>query len=593
MRSWGILPTLLGVAVLLASPLMPGLSAQRVRTAEAQALRDAGSHEARGRLTDAEAILQRLLEELPTSAGGLFALERVLRSQGRVVAVLPAADRFLSTVPEASGVRYLKLRVLAEVDSMDAMLRETDAWMRHAPADPLLYRQALPLWERVYGPEQALDLLSKGRLASGDPVTLALEIGDLLMSVDHTLDAVAEWARAAGSAGERGVEILRRLSEIDNAAARARAVEVLVDALERTPTTPERRILAVQVALSLRHIELGLGIANTLARQLDPTSRRVFLESVSGWGKDGGAVEATLWALTEIRESMGQGEEARAIDSRITQTALLAGDTATAIEAGRRLANSFPVGSPERRRFLAEGIRMRMRARPAEAVALSTALDAFRLEFPSAPELDGLAAMVSVRLQAGGEVDRAAAVLTAVEGPETSLERAYLFLSNGDVALARAALIEAVDGLSPARATDAIQLASLLGRLSAAGTNVVAQAAVEGHRGRGRQAALALEKRVPELPATDRPIALAEAARLAVGGGGTEDAARMHTVLVQSYPDAAEAAEAALALARWHARTRAGVGTAVQLLEGLILKDPGSSIAPEARRELQRLKGIS
>lgn len=593
MGSWGILPTLLGVAALLVSPLMPGLSAQRVRTAEAQALRDAGSHEARGRLTDAEAILQRLLEELPTSAGGLFALERVLRSQGRVVAVLPAADRFLSAVPEASGVRYLKLRVLAEVDSMDAMLRETDAWMRHAPADPLLYRQALPLWERVYGPEQALDLLRKGRLASGDPVTLALEIGDLLMSAGHTLDAVAEWARATGSAGERGAEILRRLAQIDNAAARARAVEELVDVLERTPTTPERRILAVQVALSLRHIELGLGIADNLARQLDPTSRRAFLESVSGWGKDGGAVEATLWALTELRESMGQGEEARAIDSRITQTALLAGDTATAIEAGRRLANSFPAGSPERRRFLSEGIRMRMRARPAEAVALSTALDAFRLEFPSAPELDGLAAMVSVRLQAGGEVDRAAAVLTAVEGPETSLERAYLLLSNGDVALARVALIEAVDGLSPARATDAIQLASLLGRLSAAGTNVVAQAAVEGHRGRGRQAALALEKRVPELPATDRPIALAEAARLAVGGGGTEDAARMHTVLVQSYPDAAEAAEAALALARWHARTRAGVGTAVQLLEGLILKDPGSSIAPEARRELQRLKGVS
>jgi hypothetical protein len=65
----------------------------------------------------------------------------------------------------------------------------------------------------------------------------------------------------------------------------------------------------------------------------------------------------------------------------------------------------------------------------------------------------------------------------------------------------------------------------------------------------------------------------------------------MHTALVQSYPEAAEAAEAVLALARWHARTRSGVGTAIQLLEGLILKDPGSSIAPEARRELQRLKG--
>ena len=590
MSRWGTLPVLLGVAH-LAPLLVPGLSAQRVRSAEAQALRDAGTHEARGRLTEAEAILQQLLEDQPTSAGSLFALERVLRSQGRVVAVLPNADRFLSEVPDASGVRYLKLRVLAEVDSVDAMMRETDAWMQHAPADPLFYRQALPLWQRTYGPERALEILGRGRIASGDPVTLALEIGDLLMSAGRTTDAAVEWARTAGSAGERGAEILRRLARIDNAAARVSAVDALVDALERSPTTPERRILAVQVALSLRRTAVGLGIAKDLARRLDPASRRAFLESVSGWGRDGGAVEATLWALTELRESMGQGEEARVIDVRITQAALLAGDTATAIEAGQRLANSLPVGSPERRRFLAEGIRMRVR--PADAVVLAMALDAFRMEFPSAPELDGLAAMVSVRLQAGGEAARAAAVLAAVEGPESSLERAYLFLSGGDVERARAALIDAVDGLSPARATGAIQIASLLGRLSPGGATVVAQAAAEGHWGQGRQAALTLEQRVPELPPGDRPMALAAAARLALGDDGAEDAARMHTALLLGYPEAAEAAEAALALARWHARTRAGVGAAIQLLEELILKDPVSVIAPEARRELQRLKGTS
>ena len=590
MSRWWTLPVLLGVAH-LAPLLVPGVSAQRVRSEEAQALRDAGAHESRGRLPEAEAILQQLLEDQPTSAGGLFALERVLRSQGRVAAVLPIADRFLATAPDASGVRYLKLRVLAEVDSLDAMVRETEAWMRHAPADPLFYRQALPLWERTYGSERALEFLDRGRIASGDPVILALEIGDLFMSAGRTADAAAEWARAAGSAGVRGAEILLRLAQIDNAAARGRAVDALVDALERAPTTPERRILAVQVALSLRRAEAGLGIAKSLARRLDPASWRSFLESVSDWGRYGGAVEATLWALTELRASMGQGEEANVIDVQITKAALLAGDTATAIAAGQRLANSLPVGSPERRRYLAEGIRLR--ARPADAVVLTTALDAFRLEFPYAPELDGLAAMVSVRIQEGGEVARAATVLAAVEGPESSLERAYLFLGSGDVARARAALIEAVDGLSPARATDAIQLASLLGRLSPGGATVVAQAAVDGHRGPGRQAALTLEQLVPELPPDDRPMALAAAARLAAGDDGARDAARMHEALLLGHPDAAEAAEAALALARWHARTRAGVGAAIRLLEELILKDPMSVIAPEARRELQRLKGTS
>ena len=587
MSRWRALPVLLGVSHLL----VPGVSAQRVRSEEAQALRDAGAHESRGRLPEAEAILQQLLEDQPTSAGGLFALERVLRSQDRVAAVLPIADRFLATVPDASGVRYLKLRVLAEVDSLDAMVRETEAWMQHAPADPLFYRQALPLWQRTYGSERALELLDRGRLASGDPVTLALEVGDLLMSAGGIPDAAVEWARAAGFAGERGAEILRRLARIDKAAARGRAVDALVDALERAPTTPERRILAVQVALSLQRTEVGLGIAKSLARRLDPTSRRSFLESVSDWGRDGRAVEATLWALTELRASLGRGEGANVIDVRITQAALLAGDTATAIAAGQRLANSLPVGSPERRRYLAEGIRLR--ARPADAVVLATALDAFRLEFPNAPELDGLAAMVSVRLQEGGEVTRAATVLAAVAGPESSLERAYLFLGSGDVARARAALIEAVDGLSPARATGAIQLASLLGRLSPDGATVVAQAAVDGHRGRGRQAALTLAQRVPDLPPDDRPMALAAAARLAMGDDGAGDAARMHEAVLLGHPDAAEAAEAALALARWHARTRAGVGAAIQLLEELILKDPTSVIAPEARRELQRLKGTS
>ena len=587
MSRWRALPVLLGVSHLL----VPGVSAQRVRSEEAQALRDAGAHESRGRLPEAEAILQQLLEDQPTSAGGLFALERVLRSQDRVAAVLPIADRFLATVPDASGVRYLKLRVLAEVDSLDAMVRETEAWMQHAPADPLFYRQALPLWQRTYGSERALELLDRGRLASGDPVTLALEVGDLLMSAGGIPDAAVEWARAAGFAGERGAEILRRLARIDKAAARGRAVDALVDALERAPTTPERRILAVQVALSLQRTEVGLGIAKSLARRLDPTSRRSFLESVSDWGRDGRAVEATLWALTELRASLGRGEGANVIDVRITQAALLAGDTATAIAAGQRLANSLPVGSPERRRYLAEGIRLR--ARPADAVVLATALDAFRLEFPNAPELDGLAAMVSVRLQEGGEVTRAATVLAAVAGPESSLERAYLFLGSGDVARARAALIEAVDGLSPARATGAIQLASLLGRLSPDGATVVAQAAVDGHRGRGRQAALTLAQRVPDLPPDDRPMALAAAARLAMGDDGAGDAARMHEAVLLGHPDVAEAAEAALALARWHARTRAGVGAAIQLLEELILKDPTSVIAPEARRELQRLKGTS
>ena len=349
----------------------------------------------------------------------------------------------------------------------------------------------------------------------------------------------------------------------------------------------------VQVALAFQRTELGLELANELAPQLDLASRRAFLENVSVWGSDVDAAGVTLWALTNLRELTGEGGDLRAIDLRIHRTALSAGDTATVIEAAQRLAKGLPIGSFERRLLLAEEISMG--AGRADPAALATAFDWFRREFPGAPELDGLAGLVSARLQTGGDAAGASAVLANVKGPESSIERAFLSLTAGDVAEARAALIVAVavGGLSPTRATGAIQLASLLGRLSGAGAAAVAQAAAAGHQGRGLQAAHDLEQRLPDLPAADRPMLLAEAARLAAGADGDEDAARIRTTLLVDYPDAAEAAEAALAQARWHARTPAGVGTAIQLLEELIVKVPGSAVAPAARLELQRLKDPS
>ena len=78
---------LLLAALLAASAAGPaGAEAQgRMRSSEAQLLRESAALESRGDYDAAEAVLRRLLGENPASTGGLFALERVLRAQGDIV----------------------------------------------------------------------------------------------------------------------------------------------------------------------------------------------------------------------------------------------------------------------------------------------------------------------------------------------------------------------------------------------------------------------------------------------------------------------------------------------------------------------------
>ncbi len=68
-------------------------------------------------------------------------------------------------------------------------------------------------------------------------------------------------------------------------------------------------------------------------------------------------------------------------------------------------------------------------------------------------------------------------------------------------------------------------------------------------------------------------------------------AADIRGVLIEQYPEAAEVAEASLALARYRARTPRGTDEAIRLLEDLIANRPNAAVVPDARVELQRLRG--
>jgi len=222
---------------------------------------------------------------------------------------------------------------------------------------------------------------------------------------------------------------------------------------------------------------------------------------------------------------------------------------------------------------------------------LRSMLQDFIEAFPTAPEVDELAATVAAVLQSLGDASGASAVLDGVEGPRSSLERGYLLLAEGDLEEGRSALLLAHTGLPAADATNVIQFASLLGRLSSAASFVLADAGVKAHRGQYREAALGLSDSAVGLGLEEAPPVLAEAARIAVEGGERELAADLRSRLIQEYPNAPEMAEAALALARYRAQRPQGVEEAIRLLEELITKRPNAAIVPDARIELQRLQG--
>jgi tetratricopeptide (TPR) repeat protein len=563
-----------------------GAGRAQANEAETRMLREASTLEARGDNAGAERLLRSLLEQSPTSSGALFAIERSLRAQGRTRDVLPLIDRSLALEPRASNLRSMKLRILVEVDSLGTLEQEADAWIRAEPGSPDPYRELARMYERAYGGARTIALLREGRTRIGDAGAFALELGDLLVRSGQPEEAAREWSLAVGSDAGQTAALVRRVQQLGDSS-RA-VVPLLLAALDREPTTPARRVSGVRIALGIGLADDAMSLARRAIPQLDLNTRRSLLEEVARRGEELEAHALTLWAYETLRDVATDPAELRALHTRVAGAALAAGDTAKALESRGRLAQSLPRGSTERRRAIAETLRLE--ARSADAATLGRRLADFRAEFPDAPELDELASAVAYGLQAQGNATAAEAVLADVRGPRSSLERAYLALGQGEVEEAVTALHEAIGSLPPSAATEVIQLVSLLGRVGPGSAEALGRAAVLGHRGAAAEGVEDLVRQLPQLPTVDRPPLLAPAARMADAGGAEERGAALRRELIRDYADSPERAEAALALARWSARS-GRAQEAIAVLEALIVDRPNSPVVPDARRELERIRG--
>lgn len=547
-------------------------------------LREAAALEAGGELAEAEALLRRALDRAPDATGAVFALERVLRSQEEAEQIFPVLDSYLARNPSSAEVRALKVRVLIEVDSLDAVRREADAWIDADPS-PRTYRALADLYGRAFGPGEALDLLRRGQDDLDDDDALALEIGDLAARAGDRDEAIRAWTRGVGDDGSQVAAVARRLRELPEP--RANAARAVLSSLTESPIFARRRAGAL-IAIELGMEDEALTLGRAVAGELGARARNGFLTEVAERARERALGAVAAWAYGELREEAETPAERRSYDQRLVDVALAADDSAAAFDAQSRIARSLAQGSPERRATMARALRLGMSV--LEPDALRSLLDTFAEDYPNAAEADHLAAGVARALRARGDADAALSVLERARGPESAVERAYLLLGEGRVEEGRTALFEAVEGLPPSQATESIRLLGLLGRLPSRAASTLGRAAGEARIGRIDEAIELLEQGGDALNGKEQAVLLAHGARMADDAGQPDRAATLRERLLDAHPEHPATADAAFALARYYAGRDGGVERAVTLLEELISSRPNGAIVPNARAELDRIR---
>jgi tetratricopeptide (TPR) repeat protein len=560
---------------------------QLTQADEGRLLRDAAALEAAGDLPGSERALRAVLARTPGSLAALIALERVLMMQSRTAELIPAVEASLARDPKSPVAHQMRVRAFSALDRVEDLERAAKAWIAATPNIETPYREVARVWRQRHQLTRAVDVLELGRSRIRREDALALELGDVYAEAGDAGRAVREWNRAIGADGHGFLLVQRRISNLPNGG--ATLIPELVAALTREPTTLPRQRAATQIA-----IEAGLEAeAETIAREvagsLERDHRWSFLVDVARRSDGAGLNRLAYWAYGQLLNGRGSDDQKLAIRTRHAELALAVGDTASAEAAYTQLERAFAVGSPQRRQAVA--IRIELLARDGQVEQARAEYESFRREFPVAEELDAVAAAIANMLLDRGEHDAAELVLANVTGPQSGLARARILLRRGEVDRARDELLGSAPALHGAQATETIALATLLGRVSADGGELVGRAMARASGGAIDEAVTLLLDESESLPAGERPAVLEFAASLADRAQLTERAELVRREIVSEHEGAREAPAAMLALARTLMAEGRSPEEARVLLESIVLEHPRSPLVPQARGELDRLAG--
>lgn len=576
-----------GLVSVVCACVVSHAAAQAPLLSEIQQLRDAVVRESAGDLRGAEKILLGILARNPQSLPAILSLERVLKIQARLEDLIPHVALLLKADPESSMGHQLLVKAYAALGQADEVRKAAETWIKTTPRLETPYREIARIWESRGDYARAIQYLEMGRSRIGRADALAVELGDVYAAMEEYARAVREWDRAIGPQARGFLLVQRRLAALPDGG--AEMLPRLVDALLRPPTSVGRRRAAAQLAIdggmAVRAEEIGRATLTALPVQ----ERPAFLVEMARRADGAQLPRVAYWAYSELVEQRLATDQMLAVRARMAELALAMGDTLRAAETYRTLEGAYAVGSPERRQ--AAALRIQLIAREGKAEEAERELQTFRREYPDAPDLDAIAAAIANTLIDQGDEKRAEAVLTGIDGARVSLARSRLALRRGDIQRAKAALLTAAPGLRGAEATEAIKLATVLGRISREGGELMGRALSRASSGAQPEAVGMLLTGARNLPGSEPAAILEMAASIAERNNLEPEAEKARRTIVKDFATAPEAPAALLALARSLSQRSESLTEAREYLERLILDHPRSALVPQARQEMDRLQG--
>ena len=560
--------------------------------AHAQAV-DPEMLEQRGRYGEAIQAYLAAIRDHPVLAEGWRGLERVFTTLGRLDSLIILTDSALAADSQNVLAWEVQLRVWSALEQPDSVAAAARRWIEAAPDSPIPYREWSFTLAREGDVEAAIALLREGRSRLGK-AALAAELGYLYRTAGDWFAAAREWA---GAVLESELGVGAAVAGLRQAPESQR--ETVLRVLIGHEAEPPVRRLGAELLVVWDRPEEGWTLLDS---SLPPDRARAapilqrFAERVRHV-KTKEAQRARGYALERLAE-LTEGAQAERARLEAAQAFADAGNLGAARRMLEQLAVTGEGGLGDAASAMAVLIRVSVESGQIEEAETRLRLWETRLRGDDAALLRERIAWAWVL---GGNLDRAEAILKeggglAGEGEASVSTEALL----GWVALYRGDLKGAVEHFQAAgpyaqsreQATRRTSLLAVLQAIWADSVPELGEALLWLARGDTTRSIGALRAAALDMPAAGgRGALLAYAGDLAVAAGDIETAEPLlrEALAADSLGSFAAAAEYALAVVLVRSgRNEEGESQ----LEHLILSHSESALLPEARRLLDRVRGV-
>ncbi len=542
--------------------------------------------ERQGRNDDALAAFRQVLAREPANATALLAAERAYTQTGRRDSIMAMAQRALAGDPANQTAWTIETRTARSMGGESMAAEVLGRWMAAAPQSEAPYRELVRSLIAVQRYDDAREAVGLARQRFNDPTRLESEAAMIESAAGNWPRAAIEWRNAVGRDPD-----LQSLASFNLMPTPAPQREHVLHALLESDTASIAHRLAAELLLGWNQPDKAW---QTLQRALpaNPVERRGVLQTFADRARaqEGrGPQLAAAAALERIAQDQPAADAARfRIESARAFAA--AGDEASARRVLRAMADD--ANAPAGVAASATATLVELYAKDGNVDEAARLLAQNKDKIPGS-EADRLAHVVARGWIAQGRLDRADSQVAGDESLAAEEIRGWTALYRGDLAHAREWLKSPgapTRGPESARNVDRAGILALLDAVKGDTIQSLGSALLLAARGDTAGAGRALAALGHQQhPGQAELLHLAALYTRAAGDSARAEA--LWTEIADHYADQAPAPIAILALARTQAARGDNAG-ATQRLEALILNYPASAMVPEARRELDRIRGL-